>query len=636
MIRNRKLIQWMLTICISSVFIFAGTLENSVQFTPKFDRNIARSNEVVKLVIDVNIDKGFHIYSTHPEKSLSPTYVEYTDTTLFSKRGVITEPSTHSSYDSNFDMDIYYHEGRIKLTQDLELAKDIESGKKEIEATFVYFACDDTKCIPRWVDFSLNLTIEDGSPRSEYVSNVIEEYPPLTSDSELLPEGLNEQVEKGILSFILFALGMGFLALLTPCVFPMIPITVSYFTKEGEKEGGKPLKSASIYALGIIFIFTGLGLILALTFGAAGANKIASSPWINLFIAGLFIYFAFSLFGHFEIQMPSAFRQFSMKQESRGGVVGILFMALTFTLTSFTCTVQFVGLLLVAASQGNFLWPALGMIAFATAFATPFFFLALFPQYLAKLPKSGGWLNSVKVTMGFLEFGAAMKFLSNSDLVWQWGIFTKQVVLATWVVISLLMGLYLLGKITLPHDSETKFIGVPRLVMSIIVMSFALYLSGGLFGQPLHGLIDSYLPPVVDSTRANIVVESSDNHRVEWLDTLEEALEESKKVNKPIFLDFTGYTCTNCRWMETNVFEEPQVSKLFNDFVLVRLYTDGGVNYRENQQMEIDRFGTAALPYYVVLDSNDKELGQFPGMDTDADKFAQFLIDAKQKFEMEN
>jgi thiol:disulfide interchange protein DsbD len=627
----------------SSVFIwfigavlFGGAIDNCVQFSPKLDNNIARKGEVITLTIDVKIDKGFHIYSTHPDKSLSPTAIEYADTTLFSKRGIVTEPSTHSSYDPNFDMDIYYHEGNIKLTQKLQLSENIQIGNHKIDATFVYFACDESKCIPKWDDFTFVFNIEDGTARTEFVSNIIEEYPTLNETSDVLPEELGDQVEKGILSFILFALGMGFLALLTPCVFPMIPITVSYFTKEGEKEGGKPFKSASIYALGIIIIFTSLGLILALTLGAAGANQIASSPWINLFIAGLFIYFAFSLFGHFEIQMPSAFRQFSMKQESRGGVIGILFMALTFTLTSFTCTVQFVGLLLVAASQGSFLWPALGMIAFATAFATPFFFLALFPQYLAKLPKSGGWLNSVKVTMGFLEFGAAMKFLSNSDLVWQWGIFTKQVVLATWVVISLLMGLYLLGKITLPHDTETKYIGVPRLVMSIIIMSFALYLSGGMFGQPLHGLIDSYLPPIVDSSREKIVVESGNKHTVEWFDTLEEALIESKNVNKPIFLDFTGYTCTNCRWMETNVFEDPQVSNLFTEFVLVRLYTDGGVNYRENQQMEIDRFGTAALPFYVVLDSNDEELARFPGMDPDVNKFAQFLLDAKQKYELEN
>jgi thiol:disulfide interchange protein len=266
----------------------------------------------------------------------------------------------------------------------------------------------------------------------------------------------------------------------------------------------------------------------------------------------------------------------------------------------------------------------LGMVVFSTAFAFPFFFLALFPQYLAKLPKSGGWLNSVKVTMGFLELGAAMKFISNSDLVWQWGIFTQQVVLAVWVIISFMMGLYLLGKIKLPHDSDLPFIGVPRLVLSIVFMSFGLYLTGGLFGQPLHGLIDSYLPPVVDGSRQNIVLEAGVEHLV-WFDNLPEALDVAKTEGKPVFIDFTGYTCTNCRWMETNVFEEPKVQKLFNEFVMLRLYTDGGNNYRENQQMEISRFGTAALPFYVVLTPNDEEISRFPGMDTNVNKFVDFL-----------
>jgi len=298
-------------------------------------------------------------------------------------------------------------------------------------------------------------------------------------------------------------------------------------------------------------------------------------------------------------------------------------MALTFTLTSFTCTVQFVGLLLVAASQGDYFRPALGMVVFSTAFAFPFFFLALFPQYLAQLPKSGGWLNSIKFIMGFLELGAAMKFISNTDLVWQWGIFTKQVVLAVWVIISIMMGLYLLGKIKLPHDSDIDFISVPRLVLSIIFISFGLYLSGGVFGRPIHGLIDSYLPPVIGTAQNND--DDSKQEHFAWINDLQEGLSEANKVNKPLFIDFTGYTCTNCRWMETNIFVEPEVQSLFDEFVLVQLFTDGGPNHRENQKMEIDRFGTAALPFYVVLSPANEELARFHGMDPDVSKFIGFL-----------
>ena len=617
----------LLGIILGTFIIGQNDIDNAVKYSLNLDRDEVHSGEVVTLSAKLNIAKNYYLYSTHPEKSLSPTYIEWEDSSYFSEVGILKEPSSKTKYDPNFKMDIGYHTSQVQFKQNLKISDEIKPGEYTIKGTFIFQVCDPTKCIPHWDDFAVNLTVLDGDAIAKYITPVQFEFENIV-EKGMAKSGANDEldliIEEGLFSFILFALSMGFLALLTPCVFPMIPITVSFFTKAGEKEDSSPLFSALVYTIGIIVIFTSLGLILALTLGAAGANQMASNPWVNIFIAALFIYFAFSLFGHYEIQMPSVFRQFSSKQEQRGGVIGILFMALTFTLTSFTCTVQFVGLLLVAASQGSFFWPLLGMVVFSTAFAFPFFFLALFPQYLAKLPKSGGWLNSVKVTMGFLELGAAMKFISNSDLVWQWGIFTQQVVLAVWVIISFMMGLYLLGKIKLPHDSDLPFIGVPRLVLSIVFMSFGLYLTGGLFGQPLHGLIDSYLPPVVDGSRQNIVLEAGVEHLV-WFDNLPEALDVAKTEGKPVFIDFTGYTCTNCRWMETNVFEEPKVQKLFNEFVMLRLYTDGGNNYRENQQMEISRFGTAALPFYVVLTPNDEEISRFPGMDTNVNKFVDFL-----------
>ena len=616
------------------ISLFLGTFingqndfENAVKYSLNLDRDEVHSGEVVTLSAKLKIAKDFYVYSTHPEKSLSPSYIEWEDSSFFSNVGILQEPSSKTKYDPMFKMDIGYHTSQVQFRQDLKINENVKPGLYTLNGTFVYQACDPTKCIPHWDDFTVKLTVMKGEADTKYITSVQSEFENIAGETDVKSstnDELDSIIQEGLFSFILFALSMGFLALLTPCVFPMIPITVSFFTKAGEKEDSSPLFSALVYTIGIIVIFTSLGLMLALTLGAAGANQMASNPWVNIFIAALFIYFAFSLFGHYEIQMPSVFRQFSSKQEHRGGVIGILFMALTFTLTSFTCTVQFVGLLLVAASQGAFFWPVLGMVVFSTAFAFPFFFLALFPQYLAKLPKSGGWLNSVKVTMGFLELGAAMKFISNADLVWQWGIFTKQVVLAVWVIISFMMGLYLIGKIKLPHDSDISFVGVPRLVLSIVFMSFGLYLTGGLFGQPLHGLIDSYLPPVVDASRQNIVLESGEKHMV-WLDNLPEALEVAKVEKKPVFIDFTGYTCTNCRWMETNVFEEVKVQKLFNEFVMLRLYTDGGENYRENQKMEISRFGTAALPFYVVLSPDDEEISRFPGMDPDANKFIDFL-----------
>jgi len=602
-------------------------IDNAVKYTLEFNRANVHAGEVITLNANLKIMKDFYVYSSHPEKSLSPTYIEWQDSSYFSAVGVLQEPQPKIKYDPMFEMDIGYHTGQMEFSQDLKLADTIKPEVYSLHGTFIYQACDPRKCIPHWDDFSIQVIVEKGEAEAGYILPIKMDFDS-DNDKSVTVSNPNDEldsiIQEGLFSFIFFALGMGFLALLTPCVFPMIPITVSFFTKVGEKEDSSPLFSALVYTIGIIIIFTSLGLILALTLGAAGANQLASNPWVNLFIAALFIYFAFSLFGQYEIQLPSALRQFSSQQEQREGVIGILFMALTFTLTSFTCTVQFVGLLLVAASQGDFFWPVLGMVVFSTAFAFPFFFLALFPQYLAKLPKSGGWLNSVKVTMGFLELGAAMKFISNADLVWQWGIFTKQVVLSTWIIISFMMGLYLIGKIKLPHDSDIDFIGVPRLVLSVIFMSFGLYLTGGLFGQPLHGLIDSYLPPVVDTSRENIILKSGEKNIV-WWDNLPEALSVAKDENKPVFIDFTGYTCTNCRWMETNVFEEPEVQNLFNEFIMVRLYTDGGNNHRENQKMEIERFGTAALPFYVVLSTMDKEISRFPGMDPNVDKFVAFL-----------
>ena len=326
----------------------------------------------------------------------------------------------------------------------------------------------------------------------------------------------------------------------------------------------------------------------------------------------------------YDIQLPQWLTNLSLKQEGRGGTLGTIFMAVTFTLTSFTCTVQFVGLLLVAASNGQWFWPMLGMVIFSTAFASPFFFLALFPQYLSKMPKSGSWLNSVKVVLGFMEMAAAFKFISNSDLVWNWGFFTQNVVLASWAILMLLCGLYLLGKIQLPHDSELKFISVPRLMLSMIFLTFGLYLTSGMFGNRISGLIYSYLPPKVDGEVSSSSSTMNDSE-LSWLKNLDDAFVESRATGKAIFVDFTGYTCTNCRWMEANIFVQKDVKERFSEMVLVQLYTDGGPNHRENQQYEIERFGTAALPFYVILSPDDQVLGTFPGMSRNVDDFLDFL-----------
>ena len=599
-----------------------GQFQSPVSLSAKIDSN-ARSGEVVKVVVTAEMDSEWKIYALR-DQGEGPIATRVTVLgDIIKDSGLVEEAEPIEKYDDGFLTITKTHQGGAIFTAPILLNEDIPPGAYNLEVVVLFQVCNESLCYPPKEEFiTVPITIDSGDPREDRLSIV------LVSDVFDKSGNINLEaaIDQGFFSFVLLAISMGFLALLTPCVFPMIPITVSFFTQQGESKQGKPLKNAIIYTLGIIATFSILGFILALTLGASGANQLASNPWVNLFIAALFIYFALSLFGMYEIEVPQKLRQFSLNQEGRGGVIGTLFMAVTFTLTSFTCTVQFVGLLLVAASQGQWFWPMIGMIVFSAAFAFPFFFLALFPQYLAKMPKSGGWLNSVKVVMGFLELAAAFKFLSNTDLVWGWGFFSHNAVLAVWAVLMLLVGFYLLGKIQLPHDSPLVSVSVPRLMLSAAFLTFGLYLTSGLFGQRIHGIIYAYLPPIVEadtgavSTNGNSMAED-----FKWYRDLEKGLSEAKVTSKPVFIDFTGYTCTNCRWMEANIFTKREVKDRFNEMILVQLYTDGGPNHRENQEYEIERFGTAALPFYVIISPNDEIITTFPGMTRDLNNFLNFL-----------
>ena len=612
-------------ILISVVFLLSplfSQFQSPVTLSAKIESN-ARAGEVVKVVITAEMDSEWKIYALR-DQGEGPIATRVTVLgDIIKDSGLVEEDEPIKKYDDGFLTETKTHQGGAVFIAPILLKKDLSPGDYNLEAVILFQVCNESLCYPPKEEFlSVPITIESGEPREER-SEIV-----LVSDVFDKSGNINLEaaIDQGFFSFVLLAISMGFLALLTPCVFPMIPITVSFFTQQGESGQGKPLKNAIIYTLGIIATFSILGFILALTLGASGANQLASNPWVNLFIAGLFIYFALSLFGMYEIEVPAKLRQFSLKQEGRGGVVGTIFMAVTFTLTSFTCTVQFVGLLLVAASQGQWFWPMIGMIVFSAAFAFPFFFLALFPQYLAKMPKSGGWLNAVKVVMGFLELAAAFKFLSNTDLVWGWGFFSHNAVLAIWAVLMLLVGFYLLGKIQLPHDSPLVSVSVPRLMISAAFLTFGLYLTSGLFGQRIHGIIYAYLPPVVESNTGAVSTNgNSMAEQFKWFRDLDNGLMKAKETGKPVFIDFTGYTCTNCRWMEANIFTRREVKDRFNEMILVQLYTDGGPNHRENQEYEIERFGTAALPFYVIISPYDEIITTFPGMTRDLDNFLDFL-----------
>ena len=618
----------MIQLIKNSIFFFLFSFIWAQFETPvtlsAIEKEPVRAGEVATIVVTAKMDSEWRIYALR-DQGKGPVASKVTlSGEIVKEIGMVIEKDPVVKYDDAFETTTRTHHGGTSFEAPFIINDKTLAGKQDVQVSVLYQVCNATLCYPpneEKLITSVNIlegATRDGySEMTPYIESVFDDTGNISLDAAIL---------EGFFSFIILALSMGFLSLLTPCVFPMIPITVSFFIKRGEAKKGTPLSNALIYTLGIVATFSILGFILALTLGASGANQLAANPWVNLFIGGLFIYFALSLFGMYEIDLPDSIKQLSLRQEGREGFIGTIFMAVTFTLTSFTCTVQFVGLLLVAASQGQWFWPLVGMVVFSTAFASPFFFLALFPQYLANIPKSGGWLNSTKVVMGFLEMAAAFKFLSNTDLVWGWGFFSHNMVLATWAILMILCGIYLLGKIRFPHDSVIEVISAPRLMISAIFLTIGIYLSSGLFGQRLHGLIYSYLPPQLSS---DINSSSSGGYSYQegltWYKDLDKAFAVSKSNGQPIFVDFTGYTCTNCRWMEVNVFIKPEIKERFEKMTLVQLYTDGGPNHKQNQEYEIDRFGTAALPFYVILSPENEVISTFPGMTRKLDDFIDFL-----------
>ena len=571
----------------------------------QFTVNIDDVNQGEVAIIDVNAELDFtwRIYAVYdvPEGPSSTKFIIESD--IVNKSGRVIEPEPIEKFDEGFGNITKYHEGTPQFSIPLELKDDLPNGTYNVDVIIDYQVCNNSLCYPpNQITKTATFDIKSGPIRSDFVFENFD----FDKDSILAI------ADNNISSFLVLAMSMGFLALLTPCVFPMIPITISFFMHRSENTNSSPVKSATVYMLGIVLTFTFLGMMLAILLGASGANQLAANPIVNMFIAFLFIYFAMSLFGFYEIEIPESLRRLSLQKENSEGYVGILFMALTFTLTSFTCTVQFMGLILVAASQGEWFWPIIGMLIFSLAFASPFFFLALFPHYLTKLPQSGGWLNSVKVVMGFLELAAAFKFISNTDLVWNWNIFTYEVVLYLWALIMLLTGLYIFGLIKFKNDSPVKF-SIQRSLFGLTFIFFATYLAAGNHGYDINGNIKSYLPP--KKYQSNLV----------WNNNLDDAFIIAAEQNKNIFIDFTGVTCTNCRWMETNIFSIKSVEELMSEYVLVSLYTDAGEGYLEKRAYQINRFETAALPYYVILDSNDKVLSEFPGLTRNVEGFKEFL-----------
>jgi thiol:disulfide interchange protein DsbD len=427
--------------------------------------------------------------------------------------------------------------------------------------------------------------------------------------------------------FFWLAASTGLLSLLTPCVFPMVPVTIAYFSTP-DRDNRRGLRRAFLFALGIVGTFTILGLALAGIFGAAGLNRFAADPWVNLALAAIFLVFAANLFGWFEIGIPwrvSSAADRVAREATPGSSLGALVMGATFTLTSVTCTAPFVGTLLVLASQGSWTMPIAGMLAYSTAFALPFFLLAAAPGLVSHLPRAGEWMRTLRVLIGLLEVAAAIKFASNADLVLAWGIFTRDALLIAWSALALAGAAYLAKN--LRARIRRRELGPPRLLAIAASLAIAAWLASGVNEGRRLRQIEAFLPPV-----SPVIAPASQlSGAPTWmLNDYAGALAAARGSERLVFVDFTGYTCTNCRWMEANVFTRPDVSAELGRFVLSRLYTDGeGEIYEQQQAFQEKTFGTVALPLYAVVDADGKVRATFSGLTRDPSEFIAFLRRAR-------
>lgn len=627
-----------LTVLFLSAFTAAA--QNPVSWSLEADAKgkSLKSGETFKAKLKAAIEGNWYLYAVEqPEGGPFPTKITVAENLPFQMDGKPVSPAPITKFDPNFGIETKFFSKSAEFN--LPLKATAETNGDDLAVNVRFQVCDDTVCLPPKTVKVTFSGFEDVKKSPLAAAPVDNNSPPVinTQTENQIPNpqsAIQNPSDLPLSSFIWLAITLGALSLLTPCVFPMIPITVSYFTNHASHSRPKAVKLATIYSLGIIATFTILGMLLAILVGAAGINLFAANPWVNIFIALIFLLFAFNLFGAYEIQIPSSFLtkldNLTRTKEGEGsGIVGALLMGLTFTLTSFTCTSPFVGTILVSASQGNWQMPLVGMLAFSTVFALPFFVLALAPQLVSQLPRAGGWMNSVKVTMGFLEIAAAMKFISNVDLIWRWGIFTRSFVLAIWIAIGIILAIYLLGKFQLFHDTKPEKIGAIRLVSAILSLAISFYLLTGLFGAKL-GELESFLPPDLENSSSKVFGKSREE--LAWIDNnLDKALARAKAENKRVFIDFTGYTCTNCRWMEANVFVKKEVEAEMSKFVLARLYTDGeGENYERQQQFQEKNFQTVALPFYAILEADGKTVSTFPGLTRNVPEFVDFLQKAQK------
>ncbi len=755
-----KKLSLLLVFCLATLSATAQIISDKTTESYRASKEEAVIGETIELIFEVKIEKDWYIYSSDVDPDIGPipTSFEFTKHPSYELVGDLSPIGAKKKFDKTWKADITYFEGKATFRQKIKiLQKD-----PKIEGTFEFQCCSNItgQCLrPETVGFSFDNKIkvlaaevpkkevekvskvedEDKEELSELVRNdstqdttqsdeleknlELEEETKsanerdneaaiVPTDSSLDNTNITDTSGESIYTlskFMVLAFLAGLVALLTPCVFPMIPMTVTFFSKNKKKEnldGLSPeeirkierkhrreaIQKASFYGISIILIYTILGTGIAWINGPAFANWL-STHWIpNVFFFVVFVFFALSFLGMYELVLPSSWVNKADKEADKGGYYGIFFMAFTLALVSFSCTGPIVGAILVESAGGSFLKPILGMFAFSLAVALPFSLFAAFPSWLNSLPRSGGWLNSVKVVLGFLELALAFKFLSIADQVYHWGILDRDVFLAIWIVIFTMIGFYLLGAIQMPHDSPIQKISVPRAMLAIVSFTFVVYMVPGLFGAPLKPLA-GYLPPqstldfdLVTSPETEMIVERKlknsdlylanqgegkipsknvDFSKVKYADFLklphslegffdyEEGLAYAKVVNKPVFIDFTGHGCVNCREMEARVWSDPAVLKYLQEkYVVVALYVDdkktlpekqwykSGYDQKikktigdQNADFQIVRFNNNAQPFYTLLDHNGNLLAKPEAYNLEVQNFIDFLEEGLKNFQ---
>jgi thiol:disulfide interchange protein len=609
--------------------------QDPVQWSAAVAAKRVAAGETVDVAVTAVIEDEWHVYSvTQGPGGPIPTTIAIGAGQPFSRAGAIRGPRPVTAYDPNFDIQTETYDGTIRLVIPVRLARDAPGTSATLRLAVSYQACTNRLCLPprtQMLDVPIRWSVSaSGSQLPAPGSQLPASGSQLPASGSQLPAPGSQppassspppQAARSFgasattwPAFLWLAITMGALSLLTPCVFPMVPITVSYFTNHAAGTRRAALGSALTYGIGIVLTFTVLGSALAAIAGAAGLNRFAANPWVNLAIAAMFVLFALNLFGVYEVRLPSRMLSTIDGASRRRGtsVSGTLLMAATFTVTSLTCTAAFLGTLLVVAAQGEWQRPIAGLLAYSATFALPFVVLAAAPQFVSQLPRSGPWLARVKVVMGFLEIAAATKFLSNADLVWSWGVFTRGAVIVAWIATMLALAAYLAWPQGRPRRPAPGW-----LAAAAATLLFTIWLGTGLSGRRL-GELEAFLPASATHAFAG---------ELAWItNDLDAALGEARASKRLVMIDFTGYTCTNCRWMEANMFPRAEVRAALDGFVRARLYTDGqGDVYERQQRFQQEQFRTVALPLYAIVDADRRPIATFAGLTRDPAEFLAFL-----------